>query len=78
MTVGQLIIVLGALDPKLPVVVRGYEDGVNDISEAALINIRRDQYSAWYYGQHEKLFQEEDGGVQAIELVGTNELARNR
>ena len=79
MTVGELIEQLRALDPELRVVVRGYEGGVNDVSELRHLKIELDANSAWYYGRHEEADRPWSAErathpiVPAIELYGTNE-----
>lgn len=73
MTVAELIEKLQLLDPTLPVVVRGYEAGVNDIERADVCYIQRDAYDEWYYGQHDKqLRPDAEHNVLAYELVGQN------
>ena len=77
MKVKELIAALEALeDQEAYVVVRGYEDGVNDVSSVESTLIARDQHDEWYYGQHEQISQPEgyDNVARAYELVGDNEL----
>ena len=53
MKVKQLIEKLKLCDPELMVVVRGYEDGVNEAENAAQVKLRLDVNTEWYYGTHE-------------------------
>lgn len=52
MRVKELIEVLSQFDPELPVVVSGYEDGFNDVTEVKPLTIRLNVYQDWYYGAH--------------------------
>lgn len=71
MNVAQLIQALQKLDQQLPVVVRGYEDGVNDVQKICPIRIERDaRKGIGYYGQHD--YAAGDVGEAAIELWGDN------
>lgn len=88
MTVAELIRNLQALGIEkqdLPVVVRGYEGGVNDVVELTPIEIVRDANAAGYYGQHAKFELDEPESKEwavennpdsvfqsALELVGKN------
>jgi hypothetical protein len=38
------------------VVVRGYEDGVDDVSHFEEIEILLNYYDEWYYGKHQKVY----------------------
>jgi len=51
----QLIEVLSQLDPELMVVVHGYEGGVNEVDKCELCDIELNVNTAWYYGKHEIL-----------------------
>lgn len=75
MKVKELIEQLNKLDPELGVFVRGYEDGVNDVSRIDEVYIKEDVYDEWYYGQHKRIYN--SSGVLGVELVGINELAEN-
>jgi hypothetical protein len=54
MTVGELITQLHGFDPDLLVYVRGYEKGIDDVTEVAGIAVVRDSHDTyhWYYGAH--------------------------
>lgn len=74
MTVQELIESLQSIEDKTRrVVVRGYEDGVDDIGYYEEINIRLNYYDQWYYGQHKEVYKSEDleGAVPAVHLIGT-------
>lgn len=53
MTVAELILALQAQDPKLRVIIRGYEGGYNDVGVLTDLEIALDVHEAWYYGKHE-------------------------
>lgn len=53
MTVRQLIEELGRLDPDLPVVVRGYEGGCDDVDGVEVTAHFRNVNIEWFYGTHE-------------------------
>ena len=59
MKVKQLIEVLSQLDSELMVVVRGYEGGVDEVSDYGLCNIWLNANDEWYYGKHETLYDNE-------------------
>ena len=56
MTVAELIEKLKEYPQDLRVVVRGYEGGVNDVSDFKEFEILLDYYDACYYGKHEEVF----------------------
>ena len=73
MNVGQLIEKLNKLDPKLMVVVRGYEGGVNEVVSLSECKIELDaNKGTWYYGRHEVVVDEKTvtSTVDGIELNG--------
>jgi hypothetical protein len=49
------------------VVVKGYEDGVDDVIEVTLLQIRRDVHEEWYYGRHAI---DETGTSEAVLIAG--------
>lgn len=53
MTVAELILALQQYDPKLRVIVKGYEGGYDDADYAEQLKIGLDVHTAWYYGKHE-------------------------
>ena len=55
MKVKELIEKLSQLDPELMVVVRGYEGGVDEVSDYGLCDIELNVNDEWYYGKHEML-----------------------
>lgn len=74
MTVGELIAQLAALPPDLPVYVRDYEAGVNDVERVVVGSFQRDRYDESYFGQHGDR-GEGDRGTPGVELMGRNRLA---
>ena len=55
MKVKELIEKLSQLDPELMVVIRGYEGGVDEVSDYGLCDIELNVNDEWYYGKHEVL-----------------------
>lgn len=68
MTAKELIVKLQALPPDTKIVVRGYEDGYNDIKELNALKLKREINSKWYYGEYSKDNSQES--FDAIELFG--------
>ena len=60
MKVKQLIEELQKHDPEMIVVVRGYEDGVNEASTSTKTKIKLNVFSEWYYGKHEVTYSDAD------------------
>ena len=58
MKVKELIEALSQLDPELMVVIRGYEGGVNEVTDYGLCNIWLNANDEWYYGKHEILYKD--------------------
>lgn len=65
MKIKDLIKKLREFDQELPVVISGYEGGVNDVSIIKETKIDLNVNSQWYYGDHE---QNSDGKVKAVIL----------
>lgn len=70
MKVGELITQLQALDPNLRVMVRGYEDGVNDVFDVRSVCIRKNQNTHWYDGLYAITL--DGSGEPVIEIWGDN------
>jgi hypothetical protein len=70
MNVQELIESLKSLPPDKKVVIRGYEEGYNDISEIREIRIVLRPDLPWYYGQY--LLGSKQDDIEAIELFGEN------
>ena len=70
MTAKELIGQLLLLPPDMKVVVRGYEEGYNDIMQLKEVKIKTDENAAWYMGEYKD--SEEEGAIDAIDLNGTN------
>ncbi len=73
MTVKELILALECLSPDLPVLVRAYEGGVNNVSELVRkqFHVNPDG-EAWYYGQFEQVYEhtEANSPFDGVELIG--------
>ena len=67
MRVNELIDLLSQMPAEATVVVKGYEDGVDDVIDVTLVQIRRNVYKEWYYGQHEI---DEAGDTRAVFIAG--------
>lgn len=68
MTAQELIQQLKTLTPETKIVVRGYEDGYNDIFKLRPVKIKSREAQEWYYGRYEDTTKED--AVDAIELFG--------
>ena len=70
MTAKELIILLQELPPEIKVVIRGYEEGYNDIQRLKLVKLRKEIDAKWYYGEY---FKNDTGySIDAVELYGEN------
>jgi hypothetical protein len=67
MKVNELLALLSQMPANADVVVKGYEEGVDDVVDIALIQIRRDVHKEWYYGKHEV---DKTGNIQAVLIAG--------
>ena len=76
MTAEVLINLLRELPPEIKIVVRGYEEGYNDISQLKPIKLRHDADSKWYYGEYFK--GNSDSATDAVELFGENKNEENK
>ena len=70
MTIQELIGLLANYPPGMRVVVRGYEDGYNDIDTIKEVSIILNANEEWYYGTHAD--SRDDSSVQALLLAGEN------
>ena len=66
MTASELITLLQEQPRDIKIVVRGYEDGYNDVSRLIPVNISQDKNDKWYYGEYFK--NDAEGSIAAIEL----------
>ncbi|MEX8546116.1 MAG: hypothetical protein V5804_00825 [Mucilaginibacter sp.] len=68
MTAEELITLLQALPPEIKIVVRGYEDGYNDIQQLKALKLKKEPNTEWYYGEY---FEDtSEHAIDAIELFG--------
>ena len=72
MTVAELIIGLNQAPPNAKVIVRGYENGYNDVLELRSLFVRQNPEANWYDGEYEK--SEAPDGIEAIEIYGENKI----
>ena len=70
MTTTELIQQLQALPAQTKVVVRGYEDGYNDISNLRAVKIKPNENAHWYDGEYEE--SDNANAIDAIDLFGEN------
>ena len=67
MRVNELIALLSQMPADADVVVKGYEEGVDDVVDVTLVQIRRNVHTEWYYGKHAI---DNTGDVQAVFIAG--------
>ncbi len=70
MTAHELIRNLQALPPNTKVVVRGYEDGYNDILQLKRVKIKRKVDAYWFDGEYED--SNDADAIDAVDLYGEN------
>ncbi len=70
MTASELIKFLQQVHPDTKIVVRGYEDGYNDIQKLRKIRIKCYPDAEWYYGIYSD--SKDTGSFDAIDLFGEN------
>lgn len=75
MTASELINELQKLSPDTKIVVRGYEDGYNDILQLKPVKIKRKADSHWYDGEYENSIDED--AIATIDLFGENKNAKD-
>lgn len=73
MTALELIQQLQTLPPNTKIVVRGYEDGYNDILNLKPIKIKQARNIHWYLGEFEE--SNDADAIPAIDLYGENTIA---
>ncbi len=71
MTVHQLIQHLQTLPANTKVVVRGYEDGYNDILQLKEVKIKPKANAHWYDGEFEN--SDDADAIAAVNLYGENQ-----
>jgi len=67
MKVNELIALLSQMPADADVVVEGYEEGVDDVVDITLVQIRRSVHKEWYYGKHAI---DDAADVQAVFIAG--------
>jgi hypothetical protein len=75
MTAQQLIQLLQNLPPTTKIVVRGYEDGYNDILKLIEVKIKNNIESVWYNEEYEE--SRDADAINAINLFGENQNAKS-
>jgi len=70
MTAKELIKLLQQLPPEIKIVVRGYEEGYNDIQQLKPVKLKQDVNAKWYYGEYLK--DDSELSIDAVELYGEN------
>jgi hypothetical protein len=71
MTVLELIQQLQTLPPEAKVVVRGYEEGYNDILQLKQVSVMPKVNAFWWDGEYEE--SSDTNAIDAIELYGENQ-----
>ena len=62
-TVKDLIEELQKCDPNMPVMLNGYEGGLNSVRYTEVVKVTLNCNTEWYYGRHER---SSEGNVTAI------------
>ncbi len=75
MTASELINELQKLSPDTKIVIRGYEDGYNDILQLKPEKIKRKTDSKWYEGEYEDSTEED--AIDAVDLFGENKNSKD-
>lgn len=70
MTAAELIEKLSQLHPDTRIVVRGYEDSVNDILKLIPRKIKLNTNVHWYEGAHQQ--DDSPEAIEVVELFGEN------
>jgi hypothetical protein len=70
MTVAELIQQLQTLPPETKVVIRGYEDGYNDILQLKTVKIKPKVDAYWFDGEFED--STDADAIDAVNLFGEN------
>ncbi len=70
MTAKELINQLQQLPPDTKILIRGYEDGYNDIRELKPRRVKPNPVAEWYYGEFADSGDKD--AIDAIELFGEN------
>lgn len=76
MTINELIEILRQFPPEMRVVVKGYEDGFDDIDTIKQVSLILNANEEWWYGAHADL--KEKPGVPALLLSGENKNAKEK
>ena len=71
MTAQELIVQLQSLAPDTKIVVRGYEDGYNDILRLKAVKLKAKINSEWYEGEYVE--NHDPDSIIAFELFGENQ-----
>jgi hypothetical protein len=66
----ELITLLQQVPPESTIVVRGYENGYNIISELKHVKIAHDITAPWYCGEYSENATKD--AIEAIEIYGKN------
>ena len=75
MTAQELIQLLHARPPHTKIVVRGYEDGYNNILRLNEVKIKPKADAEWYDGEY--IDTNDAEATLAIDLFGVNQLAKD-
>ncbi len=71
MTAHELIQQLQTLAPETKILVRGYEDGYNDILQLNAVKIKPKVDAYWFDGEYEQ--STDADAIDAIDLYGDNQ-----
>lgn len=70
MNSSELIALLKRLSPDQKILIRGYEDGYNDIQKLVPLRVKYKPDAEWYYGEYAE--SDDKDAIDAIELFGEN------
>ena len=73
MTASELIRKIKDLPPEIKIVVRGYENGYNDIIRLKRRTIMINKDAEWYDGEYTD--SKETDAISAVELFGENHIS---
>ncbi len=75
MTAFELIQQLQTLSPDTKIVIRGYEDGYNDILKMKEVKIKLNEDAHWYLGEY--IDSRDTDALNAIDLYGENKNSKD-
>ena len=68
MTIAELITALAAYDPNLPVIIRSYEAGYDNVRAFETVKVTTVPNPAWYDGELDKIW-DDDAPASPVDFV---------